>query len=172
MRPASIAWLYPGMPVTVPSFSLNSMTFAASWMYDAAERVEVEILFPELAVDRHERFADAHHRHDVLHQAAMHRDRHGGMERDALDLGPDGIALGHVAPYVNRELAQPRIADVFDRGEGTEDICFLQHPVDIRWRADSLLVDDGRTGVLTSSHAHSPQSASVQRRLLRSTSSG
>ena len=57
----------------------------------------------------------------------MYRDRHRGMRRYGFDVGPCRIALGDVAPYIDAELAESRIGDVFDPGKRAEDVAICQH---------------------------------------------
>jgi hypothetical protein len=49
------------------------------------------------------------------------------MERDALNVGPCRVAFGDVAPELDGQLAEARVADLFDPGKGPEDIRFLKH---------------------------------------------
>src|SRR5712692_9800479 len=95
-----------------------------------SERVEVEVLGPELAIHRRERLGQADHRVNMLREVAVRRDGHRRMERDPLDVAPGGVAVEHVAPNVERELPQALVGDRANAGEDLEEVLGGQHGAD------------------------------------------
>lgn len=58
-----------------------------------AERIEIHLLLPELAIHRDQRLEEPHHADDVLHEVAVDRDRHARMQRDVFDVAPLRVAV-------------------------------------------------------------------------------